>query len=369
MSMKRKTLLVGIFLIFIAAQLSCGLAGGDRTAPPAEQPAREEIQTDALAAPIASTAPPAAIGITAAPTQDQPEEKQEPAVPYGQPARRWLEEIVGQFGARPAGSQTERKAAGYIAGQLEEMGYFVEVQPFTFDEDGGETIQSANIIAVKQGLSEREIIVGAHYDSGDEGDGADDNASGVAVLLETARRIIDLETPHTIRFIAFGAEENGLIGSNDYVRSLPKMALENIVYMVNLDSLIAGEIAYVYGDADFKGNLRDLVLKEARRLGYDLEGKTAEELDPPDDPCECSDYFPFKQAGIPYIYFESTNWNLGDQDGWTQVDEDLGDDGMIWHTPYDTIAYIDRIAPERIDERLDLFVTLLIEVLTRYELP
>jgi Zn-dependent M28 family amino/carboxypeptidase len=146
------------------------------------------------------------------------------------------------------------------------------------------------------------------------------------------------------------------------------MELEKITYMINLDSLIAGEIAYVYGDAGFNGNLRDMVLNESRRLGYDLEGKTAEELDPPDEPCECSDYFPFRQAGIPYIYFESTNWNLGDQDGWTQVDEDLGDNGMIWHTPYDTIAYIDRIAPDRIDERLEMFVNLLVEALTKFKL-
>jgi Zn-dependent M28 family amino/carboxypeptidase len=211
--------------------------------------------------------------------------------------------------------------------------------------------------------------VGAHYDSGDEGDGADDNASGVAALLETAWRIVELDTPYTIRFIAFGAEEDGLIGSIQYVRSLPKMQLENIVYMVNLDSLIAGEIAYIYGDVGFEGNLRDMVLKEAGRLGFDLEGKTADDLDPPHDPCECSDYFPFKKAGIPYIFFESTNWNLGFEDGWTQVDEDLGDNGMIWHTPYDTIAYIDRIAPERIDERLEMFVTLSKEALTKYELP
>ncbi len=364
--MKRKTLLIAIFLIFITAQLSCGLVGGGQTAPAAEQAAREEIQTDVIAAPKELTTP-LVVAPSLTPTQGQPEERQEPAVPYGQHARRWLEEIVGQFGARPAGSEAESKAADYIAGQLKEMGYFVERQPFSFDGGRGKTIHSANIIAVKKGLSDREIIVGAHYDSGDEGEGADDNASGVAVLLETAWRIIDLQTPFTIRFIAFGAEENGLIGSNHYVRSLPKMDLENIVYMVNLDSLIAGEIAYIYGDAGFKGSLRDKVLKESRRLGISLEGKTAEELDPPHDPCECSDYFPFKKAGIPYIYFESTNWNLGDQDGWTQVDEDLGDNGMIWHTPYDTIAYIDRIAPERINERLETFTALLVDALMEYE--
>ncbi len=63
------------------------------------------------------------------------------------------------------------------------------------------------------GRSPKEIIIGAHYDSADEGTGADDNASGVAVMLETAELVANLQTPYTIRFIAFGSEENGLDGS------------------------------------------------------------------------------------------------------------------------------------------------------------
>ena len=57
----------------------------------------------------------------------------------------------------------------------------------------------SDVIAVKEGVSEEMIIFGAHYGSGNEGKGADDNASGVAVMLEAARMLKDVKTPYTIK--------------------------------------------------------------------------------------------------------------------------------------------------------------------------
>ena len=55
---------------------------------------------------------------------------------------------------------------------------------------------------LKRGNIDREIVIGAHYDSVDT-NGADDNASGVGLVLETANRIIDVETNYSVRFILF----------------------------------------------------------------------------------------------------------------------------------------------------------------------
>src|SRR5258708_24120461 len=64
------------------------------------------------------------------------------------------------------------------------------------------------------------VVVGAHLDSWDLGQGALDNGTGVAVVLETARQLAKLPTPpkRTIRFILFTGEEQGLLGSNAYVK-------------------------------------------------------------------------------------------------------------------------------------------------------
>ena len=55
-------------------------------------------------------------------------------------------------------------------------------------------------------------------------------------------------TPYTIRFIAFGAEESGLLGSYAYLNQMTQDEFENIIVMIDLDSLVAGDIAYVYSD-------------------------------------------------------------------------------------------------------------------------
>jgi hypothetical protein len=357
---KPARLFILLIAVLLAAQLACSFLQSSSPAA-VTVPEVDAVPQASLAAPAQPSETPSVVPFTATPTAAADE------IPYGGPARAYLDAIVGEIGPRLTGSKADKDAANYIEKILAEMGYQVERQPFTITDEDGNDLQSANIMAVKKGASDREIVVGAHYDSADDGNGADDNASGVAVMLEAAGRIKDLQTPYTVRFIAFGAEETGLNGSAYYVNHLGPAGIEKTVYMVNMDSLIAGEIAYVYGDVDISGNLRDWMLKDASRNDFHLEGKTAQELDPPGNPCECSDYFAFKKAKIPYVYFEATNWNLGEQDGWTQVNPDLGDDGMIWHTKFDRIEYIEEIAPGRIDRHLEVYAALLVDALTKFE--
>ncbi len=101
----------------------------------------------------------------------------------------------------------------------------------------------------KGALAKETLVVGAHYDHLGRGEpgsaepestqihnGADDNASGVVVLLEVARQLAERELPSArqIVFVAFSGEERGLLGSAYFVRNCP-VPVENIVAMVNFD--------------------------------------------------------------------------------------------------------------------------------------
>ncbi len=117
-------------------------------------------------------------------------------------------------------------------------------------------VEAANVVGIVNGfdpvLKNEFIVIGAHYDhlgrggegslaprEGDIHHGADDNASGVAGLLELARIFASSESPRprrTLVFIAFSGEEEGLLGSNYYVNH-PLRPLENTVAMINMDMI------------------------------------------------------------------------------------------------------------------------------------
>jgi Zn-dependent M28 family amino/carboxypeptidase len=298
------------------------------------------------------------------PVVDNPEEPAVAQGEHGQIARQHLEALTA-IGARWSGSGEEAEAGQYIVDAFDEMGYGSEFQPFTETSEDGETVHSANIIAVKEGESPEVIVVGAHYDSSDEGLGSDDNGSGVAVLLETAGRVADQSTPYTIYFIAFGAEEAGLLGSYAFVSSLSDSEISGIILFINLDSISVGDITYVYSPED-ASDARDWAMDWANANGYDLQ--TIWNVDLYDeDGYPTADYGAFDDAGIPWIYFEATNWELGDQDGYTQVDPQYGDEGAIIHTEYDDLTYFDDVFPGRVERHLDLYVSVLYALLTEYE--
>jgi Zn-dependent M28 family amino/carboxypeptidase len=325
-----------------------------------------------IALTLVACAPPAAgIPETTTPAPDIPQTTAPPAQTKnpGEIALEHVKSIANEIGSRPAGTEKESQTTQYIVNTLEELGYTLETQPFTVTGNNG-VLNSANLIAVKQGLSPQEIIVGAHYDSVQMGEGADDNASGVGVLLEVAERIKDVSTPYTIRFILFGAEEIGLEGSKFYAGQMTEEQIHNTIGMINLDSLTASDIAYVYGDAGDQGVIRDWALEFGKSKNLNLQTQPGNNPDyPPGTTGDWSDHAPFKALGIPYTYFESTNWMLGDKDGYTQVSPEYGVDGEIWHTKYDTLEYIDKTFQGRIQERLNLFVVVLEGILTEYQTP
>ena len=172
---------------------------------------------------------------------------------------------------RQTGTEGEIKAADYIVSRFKEMGISPKgtngfLQSFSFKpktdphkeveftKNADNTITGNNVIGYIDNKAETTIIIGAHYDHlgyGGEGslfrgeekavhNGADDNASGVAIMLNLADRLnvrnLNAETKdkNNYLFMAFSGEEMGLLGSN-YFSKNPTIDAESINYMINMD--------------------------------------------------------------------------------------------------------------------------------------
>ena len=130
------------------------------------------------------------------------------------------------------------RTADYITSEFKQYGYEVSFQPYEYR---GNTYK--NIFAEIRGKKtpEKVLIIGAHYDTVTDTPGADDNASGVAGLLELARLLHNQSFPTTVRFVAFTLEEPPLfrskyMGSYVYAQSL-KQRGEHIEGMICLEMI------------------------------------------------------------------------------------------------------------------------------------
>jgi hypothetical protein len=162
---------------------------------------------------------------------------------------------------RGVGTKGLDEAATYIASQFKAIGLEPAfpsgyLQPFTIDKGPGDAPAMAkNVLGVLRGTkpewANQAVVVSAHYDhlgrgwpearTGEQGKvhpGADDNASGVAVMLELARALASGEKPpRSIVFAAFSAEEAGLRGSRYFVEHPVPVPLTGISAAINLDTV------------------------------------------------------------------------------------------------------------------------------------
>ena len=98
------------------------------------------------------------------------------------------------------------------------------------------TYPTSNVIAeTSWGDPDNVIVVGAHLDSVGVGPGINDNGSGSATILEIAEQMRKVKPRNKVRFMWFGAEESGLLGSEAYVDSLPQSERDKIAAMLNFD--------------------------------------------------------------------------------------------------------------------------------------
>ncbi|MBI4278898.1 MAG: M20/M25/M40 family metallo-hydrolase, partial [Armatimonadetes bacterium] len=157
-------------------------------------------------------------------------------------------------------------------------------------ETAHETRTTWNVIGTRRGTREpgRALVIGGHYDSVARAPGANDNASGTAVVLEVARAVAGRAYPYTVKFIAFGAEEIGLRGSAHYVQT----ATDQTIAMVNIDVIGAGN-AMVAANGAGNGPLLDLAEHVARRFGITLRRTRM----------GASDHLSFERRGVPAVFF------------------------------------------------------------------
>lgn len=182
-------------------------------------------------------------------------------------AAQWLDSVFTTMGLDPAGEQGSRQAFHYKPHppmQMHGSGDSVALGMALVQE-----IEGINVLYSQRGQNggTRYGVIAAHYDHlgyGDEnslfrGDstihfGADDNASGVAGILEIAQRLVMNPSLNPILLAGFSGEEKGLWGSNHYCKN-PTVPLDSIKYMINFDMIgrLRGDTLAVYGTGTSPG--------------------------------------------------------------------------------------------------------------------
>ncbi|CAH2212477.1 M20/M25/M40 family metallo-hydrolase [Tepidibacter aestuarii] len=157
---------------------------------------------------------------------------------------------------------------------------------------------SENVIgtlyAQKNARNAKTVIIGAHMDCVDT-PGANDNCSGVTGLLELARASQMLKLNYNVKFVAFGAEEIGLVGSQKYVESLSQEEKDNIACMINMDMIGVGETLGIMTATDNSNTyMADLAEKCTKELGYNYDRSVEDR----------SDHTSFDTVGIPSVHFD-----------------------------------------------------------------
>jgi Zn-dependent M28 family amino/carboxypeptidase len=152
-----------------------------------------------------------------------------------------------------------------------------------------------NVIGRLDGESDEIVVVGSHYDTAINCPGAMDNASGVAVMAETARRAKERGTKRTFEFIPFAAEEWMLYGSEHFVEELTRSgAIDRYKGMVNCDPLGPGDTLECWTGPEFLRGQVDRILHE---LGvFDRHPVVYRE------PKTGSDHYPFWLRGVPVCF-------------------------------------------------------------------
>ncbi len=205
-------------------------------------------------------------------------------------------------------------AEQYLVMSLEAAGYTVTRKPYVYPDRP--EVLLANIIAERRGkVRPDEVhVLGAHYDSTasaeagwdaatDDAPGADDNATGCAVLLEIARLLAGADLDATVRFVFFTAEEEGLLGSADYATEAAAKA-EDLRSVVILDPAgntndLGDNIFFTYDAASSGLADRMTDIGERYRARYDVVTVPGDTAAAPDDR---SDHKNFWDRGYPALH-------------------------------------------------------------------
>jgi hypothetical protein len=243
------------------------------------------------------------------------------------------------FGPRPSGSEAHRKTGDYIAKKLKENGWRVEFQEFNY-----RGINARNIIG-KAGQGPVGIV-GAHYDTRRLADndpnpaqrtervpGANDGASGVAVLLELARALNKAKLSNEVWLVFFDAEDNGRLDGWDFAAGSEYMAANLAVkpqYVIVAD-MVGDADQQIYKERSSTPELQERLWAIAAQLGYGKQFISEFKYSILDD------HTPFLRRGIAAV--------------------DIIDfDYPHWHTIQDTTDKVASTSLERVGRVLQAFL-------------
>ena len=212
-----------------------------------------------------------------------------------------LEAFVSRYSTKP----NRIHIVSYLRNRLESYGCDIEIDTFPYINNGF-NFEQYNVIGKIYGTNNSApLLIGAHYDSccrTDSSPGADDNASGIATVIEAARIISQSGfTPRrTIYFGAWAAEEQGLLGSRNYARKLSLLGVE-LDLAINLDMIATNRSenyrAYVKTSSS--------VTEHALFFGNLNGGLSLIQ----DAPTSNSDHASFRQYGYPILYFHEYDFS------------------------------------------------------------
>ena len=190
----------------------------------------------------------------------------------------------------------------------------------------GEESQSRNVIGERRAAASDAptVILGAHYDTVPDTEGASDNGSGLSTLLTIAAHTADTDYPFTVRIILFGAEEIGLFGSRHYVDGMSEEQIENTLAMLNFDALGSGDSLMVIGDPGLVAQAQTI----GDGLGLDIRIERGD---------WGSDHAPFQAVGIPALFL-------------------ISDDLSRINSPWDTMPHIN---PSLLGRSVEIGISLL----------
>jgi hypothetical protein len=237
-----------------------------------------------------------------------------------------------EFEGRRTGTEGNAKARAWIEQRFRELALqpFADsfLMPFRVTRDAGarerddrprqdrgagdSLADGVNVVGLCRGTGAADnglIVVSAHYDhlgvrDGAVYPGADDNASGVAVILELARQCRPSSWSHDVVFVAFDAEEQGLKGARAFVAS-PPIPKKQIALNVNLDMVSRSAKREIYVAGTYhRPALKTVLEPVARRSSVTvLFGHDKPAAGGHDDWTLQSDHGAFHAAGIPFVYF------------------------------------------------------------------
>lgn len=179
-----------------------------------------------------------------------------------------------------------------------------------------------NVIATLPGRTAETVVACAHFDSVPGSPGAVDNASGVQVVFDLARRLSEERPGRTVKFILFGGEEDFLLGSRYYVREAKSLGiLDEVKAVVNFDTVATGSrLVCRVGPESFEERVRSVLDRIGAGESFDLAFTP---------PWASSDHFPFAAEGVPALMLVLHPW-----------DE--------YHTTADTMSVVDGATLEAI---------------------